>query len=336
MLLSTSSFKHRRGAYWLLTGALALGCALALVMAAEAGWRLRGHTPSVIDSTQLWSLHRSRAQGDKALVFLGASRTQFGIHLPTVAALLPEATPVMLAINGRYPLASLQHLAEDEQFTGTVLLDVDSRGMALYNRWMQQTYADYYDSRWSPNWYVHRHLLTAWQSHMTVARGPLAVVPTLTRWLGNQSAPRPSHVWLEANRSGIIDFTRVNPVDLANHFAVGLEQDIANNPPPPPVQWLADLAPVADWVYQIEARGGQVIFYEPPVSGRQREYAEAAYPREEYWQRFVDHYEFSGLNYQDAPKLLEFELSDESHVSGNQRPAYTRVLIETLQQRGLL
>ena len=336
MLLSTSSFKHRSAAYWLLAGILALGLALALVIASEAWWRQQGHNPSVIDSAQLWSLHRDRVEGDDALVFLGASRTQFGIHLPTVATLLPDARPVMLAVNGRYPLAALKHLAEDESFAGTVLLDVDSRGMALYNRWMQEPYTDYYDTRWSPNWHLHRLLLTPWQARMTVARGPLGAVPTLSRWLGGLPPQHPSHVWLEANRTGTIDFTRVNPVDLANHFAVGLEKDIANNPPPSPEQWLAELAPVVRWVERIEARGGEVIFYEPPVSGRQRQLAEKAYPRADYWQRFIDHYTLTGLNYQDEPALLAFELPDESHVSGNQRPAYTRTLIEILQRRGLL
>lgn len=336
MLLSTSSFKHRGITYWLLAGVLALGLALALVAAAEAWWRHQGHSPSVIDSAQLWSLHRDRVGGDNTLVFLGASRTQFGIHLPTVSMLLPDTTPVMLAVNGRYPLAALQHLAKDEQFAGTVLLDVDSRGMALYNRWMQEPYTEYYDTRWSPNWHLHRVLLTPWQARMTVARGPLGAVPAFTRWLGDQPPRRPSHVWLAANRTGTIDFTRVNPTDLANHFAVGLEKDIANNPPPPPAQWLAELATVAKWVERIEARGGRVIVFEPPVSGRQRQLAEAAYPHEDYWQRFIDHYGLTGLNYRDEPALLAFDLPDESHVSGDQRPAYTRTLVEILQRRGLL
>lgn len=336
MLLSTSSFKQRGRRYWLATGITAAMLAVALVAAVEYYWRGQGHVPTVIDSAQLWSLHRSRANADNALVFLGASRTQFGIHLPTVKQQLPQTTPVMLAANGRYPLAALKHLAEDENFTGTVLLDVDARGMALYNRWAQSEYTDYYNLRWSPNWHLHRALLNRWQQQLAVARPTLGIVPTITRRLGGQPPPHQSYTVLESNRTGTIDFNRVNVNDLANHFARGLENDLTNNPPPSPGQWLADLAPVAEWAKAIKARGGKVIFYEPPVSGRQRSLADAAYPREDYWQRFIDHYQLTGLHYQDEPALLAFDLPDESHVSGATRPAYTRALIDILQRRELL
>ncbi|HEY7885786.1 MAG TPA: hypothetical protein VIC08_12655 [Cellvibrionaceae bacterium] len=336
MLLSTSSFNRRGQRYWLATGVTAVVLAVVLVAAAERYWRSQGHLPSVIDSAQLWSLHRSRANADEALVFLGASRTQFGIHLPTVQQQLPKVTPVMLAANGRYPLAALKHLAEDGNFNGTVLLDVDARGMALYNRWAQQEYTDYYTLRWSPNWHLHRQLLNSWQQQMAVARPTLGIVPTITRRLGELPAPHRSYTVLESNRTGTIDFNRVNVNDLANHFAVGLENDLTNNPPPSPEQWLAELAPAAQWAKTIAARGGKVIFYEPPVSGRQRSMADAAYPREDYWQRFIDHYQLTGLNYQDEPALLAFDFPDESHVSGDRRPAYTRALIKILQRRGLL
>lgn len=336
MLLSTSSFKQLSAVYWLIAAGTAVLIAGGLVSGAEHYWRAKGYLPGIIDSSQLWSISRQQAGASNTLAFLGASRTQFGVKIDTVRQLLPDAQPVMLAINGQYPLATLNSLAEDDSFTGVALVDVDGRGMALYNRWAQQAYNEYYHHRWTPNWHYHRRLLNHWQAHMAIGYPRLSAAQTIVRALEDKGLPFNPYTRLQANRSGYIDFSRIDPQRLADSFARGLQKDIDNNPPPSPAQWLAELAPVAEWAKTIEARGGKVIFYEPPVSGRQRSLADAAYPREDYWQRFIDHYQLTGLHYQDEPALLAFDLPDESHVSGDTRPAYTRALIDILQRRELL
>lgn len=334
MLLSTSSFNQRGPLYWTIAAISAAAVAILLVAMAEIYWRHQGHQPLVIDSALLWSVHRGRARADNALAFVGASRTQFGIHLPTVRELLPEYQPFMLAVNGRYPLATLRHLAEDRRFTGTVLLDVDGRGLMAANHEAQANYTDFFDNRWSANWYVHRQLLTPWQMRMAVAQAQLGVVPSAARLISHADPPHRPYTRLNPDRSGKIDFSLIDPSLLADHFATGLVQDIAENPPPPPAQWLKDLEKAAEWISAIEARGGKVIVYEPPVSGRQRSLAEEAYPRMDFWQAFINHHQLRGLNYQDEPALLAFDLPDESHVSGESRPAYTRSLIDILLREG--
>lgn len=336
MLLSTSSFEKRGGKYWLVAGTIFLLLTILIISGIECYWRRLGYEPSILDSAQLWSLHRAKANKNNSLVFLGASRTQFGIDLNTVRNLLPEHQPVMLATNARYPLATLSHLADDRNFSGIVLLDIDARGMMISNRWMQKEYSDYYDTHWNPNWHVHRSLLNLWQANMAVAHTALGIIPTLKRTIDRQPPPFKIYTTLAADRTGFIDFTRINPKDLADSFARGLERNLANDPPPPADIWLEDLQEVYQWVQAIEQRGGKVIFYEPPVSGRQRSMNETAYPRALYWQAFMDTYGLSSVNYQDEPTLIAFDLPDESHIGADMRSEYTKALIDILKRRGLI
>ena len=77
-----------------------------------------GHLPSVIDSSQLWAQERSRTNGSDAVVFIGASRTLYGVDLQTVRKSIPGSRPVMLALNGAYPMATLKALADTQGLTG--------------------------------------------------------------------------------------------------------------------------------------------------------------------------------------------------------------------------
>lgn len=181
---------------------------LVSLTAVERYWRRHGFTPGVIDSMQLWSLQRDQARraAPRPLVFLGASRTLFGIDLPTVRAMLPGWQPVMLALNGRYPLAALRDLADDDAFRGTVVLDIDSRGLARYNHAAQAEYVDYYHGQWSPSWRWHRQFLNHWQGALAIGNPDLAIVRALQRRAAGQRRPElPTHT-TAPDRDSQLDF----------------------------------------------------------------------------------------------------------------------------------
>ena len=69
---------------WLSAGLLALIVWAVGAIAYERHLRSEGHLPTVIDTPQLWAQERSRVFGDEAIVFIGASRTLYGIDLDTV------------------------------------------------------------------------------------------------------------------------------------------------------------------------------------------------------------------------------------------------------------
>jgi hypothetical protein len=322
---------------WLGAGLLALIVWAAGVIAYERQLRSVGHLPTVMDTPQLWAQERSRVYGDQALVFIGASRTLYGIDLDTVEGMVPRSNAVMLALNGRYPLATLQALAEDVDFTGTLLVDVDARGLTEYNWGAQSESNRYFADDWTPSWSTHRRLLSPLQSHWVSLNSRLGWLPMSKFWLEMAPPPFLAHDALSARREGYLDLDRVDAAGLARMFKADLERELEKHPPPPAEAWLKMLAPVSDWVRRIEARGGRVVFFVPPVSGYQAALIEAAYPRARYWQRFIDQYQLRGWHYLDDEGLLdEITLPDDSHVDAAQKAAYTQRLLANLQREGLL
>ncbi len=322
---------------WLGAGFLALLVWAVGVMAYERYLRSTGHLPTVVDTHQLWAQQRSRVYDDQALVFIGASRTLYGIDLDTVEAMVPQSDAVMLALNGRYPLATLQALAEDADFAGTLLVDVDARGLTRYNWDAQAESNRYFADEWTPSWSVHRWLLSPLQRHWVLLNSRLGWLPMSKSGLKIAPTPFVAHDSLSARREGYLDFARVDAARLAQVFTADLERELEKHPPPPAGAWLNKLAPVKDWVSRIEARGGRVIFFVPPVSGYQSTLVDAAYPRGLYWRRFIDEYQLRGWHFLDDDGLLsEIHLPDDSHVDASQKGAYTQWLLGNLLREGLL
>ena len=121
---------HDAGRRWLGTWLLAIVLAVAACGFVEAHWRALGYRPNILDSRQLWAQQRERVDRGRGitLALLGASRTEFGIDPKRLRERLPKYRPVMLAVDAHYPLATLRDLAEDENFRGVVLCDLDAVG----------------------------------------------------------------------------------------------------------------------------------------------------------------------------------------------------------------
>ena len=330
---SSNSTEARRGwSAMLLAGFIWLSG----LMLFDGYLRDLGHLPSVIDSSQLWAQERSRTNGSDAVVFIGASRTLYGVDLQTVREAMPDSKPVMLALNGAYPIATLEALADDSAFNGTLLVDVDARGLSESNWTAQSAKNHYFEHDWTPNWAVHRRLLNELQRHWVFLTPRLGLFPLLKSAITDAPAPFLAHDTLSARREGFLNFDRVSASGLSEMFRVGLVEDLAQHPPPSEEHWLRALAPVKTWVQQIEARGGRVIFFVPPVSGHQAALAEAAYPFARYWQRFITEYDLRGWHYLESDVFKTLELPDNSHVDARQKAEYTRLLLVELKGRGLL
>ena len=337
MRSSTSSSSSPRYWAWVcLFGALV---AVSLCASVEIYWRSHGYEPGIIDSKLLWAEQRDRVytRGSRTpLVILGASRIEFGIDLQVLRNALPRYRPVMLAINGHYPLATLRDLAEDEKFNGIVLCDIDARGLSETYRDMQQPYVDYYHQRWTPSWRVHRRALSIWQGEAVIANPDFGLLRTILRWSDGSADPWKSYVQFHRDRSADVDFRQVDTAAATKLFADGFKRRLQQDPTPSPEHWLAGLADVRSWVEQIQARGGEVIFYDTPTSGKLREYANSGYPKSLYWDRFAAMIHAPTLSYTDVPALEGAPLADGSHLDFRDKPDYTRALVDALVDRGWL
>ncbi len=323
---------------WLITITGALALLLVLLWQYQAYWRNQGYRSQIQDTQQNWALQRLRASliGHRALVFAGASRTLYGIDLPSVQQQLPSWRPVMLAVNGHYSYALLEDLANDPLFRGVLILDIDARGLARNNHAALHPYLETYHREFSPSRAVHQYLVRYLQHRLIFMDRKFGWVSATGRLLQNAAPPAQDNTSIDIHRNARLDLAQANGPGLAAWFHEAVEDDLHANPPSPASQWLADLSAVPGWVDAIRRRGGDVIFYVPPVRGMQAELAERYFPRKAYWNAFIEAYGLKGLDAEDIPAASQFDLPDESHIDYRDKPAYTRVLLQALLQRGLL
>ncbi len=329
---------------WLLTLIIAaLGCAL-LCGFAETYRRNQGHTPSVRDDLDLWALERARvdAAGDQAIAILGTSRVLYGLDPTVLAVALPGKVPVMLAVNGAYPLAALADLAADPRFTGTAFVDIDARGLARYYRDMQAPQVHHFAQGFAgfgtgPSAALQRRLLSQWQIKMVIADSDFGLIASLTRKFFAAPAPQPRHATLAPNRAGFLDFQTpgINIAAMADNFAAGVHSDYIGHPPPPISQWLADLQDVAHDLAAIRARGGKVVFFCSPTSGAHLAADEQGYPRKIYWDRFASEIAVANgakaIYAADVPALAAVLLPDSSHIDRRDRAAFSNAVAQLLR-----
>ena len=329
-------------ARWLLTWTLATAITVGGWLAFETYWRGQGYAPTVMDSMDLWSLNRARAvkaAPPLRVALLGASRIQYGL---SPAAFRDEARamgvnvdPIMLAVNGHYPMASLRDVSEDEGFVGVALIGIDSRGMAR-NVWdMQATHVQHYHHDWSPSREVHRRLLSLVQAYAIAARPDFAVVTLAKRKFNDQGPPYKEYVTFERDRSGGTDYRKSNIADIRTARIADLKNYYLANPSPTPDRWLAEMREAVRWVEKTNARGGKVVFYREPVSGEHIELDEAYFPRPLYWDKLVAIMPALMLDFRDYPEL-NIDTPDTSHIDIKDIDRHTRAMVRLLKLKGVL
>jgi hypothetical protein len=323
---------------WLLVWSLATVLTVGGWLAFEQYWRGQNYIPTVMDSVDLWSLHRARVTKSAPplrVALLGASRIQYGLSPAVFRDEARGTDPVMLAVNGRYPLAALRDLAEDPDFRGMAIVGVDSRGMDRRVREMQARYVQHYHHDWSPAREAHRRLLTRVQQHAIAARPDFSFMTLIKRVLDGYGPPYREYVTFERDRSGGTDYSRSNIAAIRAARVADLAAYYRANVPPSPDDWLDGMRDVVRWVEAINARGGKVVIYREPVSGEHLALDEASFPRAQYWDRLVPVMPAAMIDFRDYPELA-IETPDTSHIDIRDIERHTRGLVRVLKRRGVL
>lgn len=301
-------------------------------------WIAQGYTPSIVDSKSLWADQRDKVYSSKKkpLVFIGASRTLFGIDLPYVREYLPDYDPVMLALNGKYPLATLKDLALDKDFSGVVVVDIDSHGLLAVHNDMQQDYVDYYHSSWSPSWRLHRFFLNKWQESTVLGDPAVSLVAVTKRWLLGQELPRQPNFTTAADRNSGLLLSDADGEVLKNVFVNILREDLERKFVDDVDEWASNLEKLKLWIDMIQTRGGKVVFYTPPVTGELQQLYDEMYPKERYWNELMAKLPVKALQAVEIPGIEEVVLPDGSHMNASSKRAYSGLLIHMLLDKGVL
>lgn len=138
------------------TGLLAALIALILMVAWNAWVRSEGVTSSYRNSDGQWAEQRRRISdgaGD-GWVFTGSSRVLFNMQL-SVWEGLDGRRPLQLALEGTSPVAVLEGLADDEDFTGKVIVGI-APGLFFSGYQYRRQALEYYEKESPTQWFGNK------------------------------------------------------------------------------------------------------------------------------------------------------------------------------------
>jgi hypothetical protein len=299
------------------------------------GWelfvRVRGLSDTAVsDTAELWVRQRERASalGDDAIILVGASRMQMGIDL-LVMQQFTAGTPVQLAMSASPFLPVLEHLANDDSITGTVIVSFTARDVSRYTqetrsvRWLV-AYDDYQAGRMNVFYQPLEDRLRNFVNSILVSFENNARPQQLI--FGNTTR---NYVRTLPDRSHQADYSKVDReaayerrVELVRGSVEVALQEIPNLD--------IRIRELESLVKRIAERGGRVIFVRLPSSGRIREIEDARYPRTIYWDSIAAQTSVRTIHYADYPQLSKFDFPDGVHIDVRDQAAYTAELSKLL------
>lgn len=327
MVLSTSS---SRG--WLISWIVFFAVTGGGLFYYEQELRGRGFLPSVDLNEDLWSWHRMRVsgKGQDALVLLGASRLLLDTSMPELESRFPGRSVHMLGLNGKYPLSTLESLANDDGFTGTVVVSLNAQALEPFYWDLQQPYVDHYEQNFS--WYL---ALDAWlksiyQSQFVFADSGLSW-PNIARFYdANKRFKDPGYTTRALDLSIRGDFELTDAETLSTHFYNEKLKDYEDNPPTPLESWLPQIEKVNELSRRIIDRGGNVVLVRLPTSEGHWALDDEYYPKNEYWDSLAERSYAPAIHFLDVEGLSAYDLPDTSHLDFRNRQAFTATLFDAL------
>ncbi len=304
---------------------------MVLVTLSSYEWWLKfnSYTPSIESNKDLWSYYRAQVQNNpNALVILGASRAQLGLHIETIQNAYPDKEVVELTINGQAPMATLQSLADDQTFNGQVWLSIVAQSLEPIYWDMQAANNDFFNNKSS----LYRRFdayVTAWiRSKFRFFSPELSLRKIIEGWFGAGVFPRPFYVvgHLDLSKSG--DYSKVDTQVLRRHFVEQKRQNYVDQPPMSVEIWRRQVNKMMRYVNQIRSRGGDVILIRMPTDHGHWALDEQAYPKELYWDLISQQNDIQTIHFKDWPALSHFNLPDSSHLDQKDAMVYTQNLLK--------
>lgn len=340
---------------WLLSLGTALMLGILTVVGLEMWLASRGFEPTIVDTPALWAAQRARVDrlGDRALVLVGASRMQLDVDLDTLRDLSGKE-PVQLAVDGSSFVPVLADLAEDENVTGTILVDYQDHVVGDFDR---KDGATAYVAEWqherrrgtTTDFATVEALLTAFVRHhlRSFADGASPFDSLMRRALDADATPQ--YLVTLPDRQRLADYSRVAMPQF--YFARVMRNAGIQSAPVAPdwktlnmmltkqfdaltpavmPEFAANSERIASMVNRIQSRGGHVIFMVFPRSGLVRMTDDRRFPRQVYWQTFIDTVRAPSLHYADVPAMSVLVCPDGSHLDRRDRVAFTRDLVHAM------
>jgi hypothetical protein len=327
-------------------GRILLGAVLlfvSLIGAWEAYWRAYGVRPSIGNGYGLWAMQRRRIDAGEgnATVLAGASRLYFDIQLP-VWERLEGRRPIQLSFEGTSPLATLEDLAADPNFTGRVLIGVAPD--IFFSGFQFRAGAIRYARKESPSQRIGQWLSMRLIEPFFAFDDPDYALQTV---LARQAWPaRPGRQWsvsvrklseTEADRNTYL-WSKVSTDLEYRALARSIwHRDLQPSPDEPSPQEALktekeQIERAAKVVARLRARGVKVLFVRMPSGGEYLAYENRHFPRARTWGALLAATGTPGIHFEDYPALQGYYLPEWSHMTRAEGERFTAQVYGIIQR----
>jgi hypothetical protein len=311
----------------------------------EMHLRNRGNKISYDDNEALWAHNRAMVYepSDESTVFIGSSRVKFDLDIPTWQNITGNHA-IQLANVGSDPVPYLVDLADDNNFKGTLVVDV-TEGLFF--------------SDFSPKDVATEKKISYFKKITPTQRFSFRVNHVLEsqfvfldqeRYSSNSMldelpiTPRPGVFLfpLFPDDFGKVDFNRqsyMTPKFVADTSMKNKVKGIwicLGRVMAAPTSSAGKLDSLFNEIKvatdKIKSRGGQVLFLRTPSSGPMLENEKKGYPRAKYWDRLLAVTGCPGIYYADYPSISNFVCPEWSHLKPDDAVIFTKELIKILKK----
>ena len=325
---------------------LAIAITLVVMTWWEVYLRSRKYPISFDENNALFANNRAMVYEPKnsATVFIGSSRIKFDLDIKTWESITGNHA-IQLANTGSDPKPYLNDLANDNNFTGKLVIDVTEglffdpgppdreaiEKIAYYhkitptqrfsfqvNRVLESSFVFLEEHNFSFNALLDK---SGFPKRPTVFSFPIFPVGFTCNTFDRQCFMTPEFVK---------DTAQQNQMKAVWAFFGSLP-----GPPPASGKLLDSIFNIVKInIDKIKKRGGDVIFVRTPSSGPVLEEEHKYFPRKIYWDQLLKSTGCKGIYFSDFPAISNFSCPESSHLSPADAIVYTKNLIKYLEEAG--
>ena len=324
-------------------GILALVLVIVTMLCWELYLRNLGYKVAYNDDEALWMKNRAEVYGpaSSTTVFIGSSRIKFDLDQPTWRAETGE-NPVQLALHGSCPRLALDNLAEDEKFTGKLIIDVTE---GLFFRPGDEERMDkrvkYYKNATPAN-RISDKLGFALESQLLFLDKERFAIDAFLKDLRIPSRKGVRDLPIFPRKFSDVNFDRQEIMTDEFVKDTSIQRKVTNiwtmfgalsGAPGIGGDTLQKIfTEVQTAVARIKARGGQVIFVRTPSSGGYWDHEPISFPRERYYDHLLTITGCQGIHFKDVPEMAGLICPEWSHLKPSDCVVYTKALINELRK----
>ena len=303
----------------------------------EYALRDAGLGPKYIDNRALWTdtRHRLISEGADGVALLGASRHQRAIDVTAMSEALGRRV-YQLSVEGTSALPTLENLAADPRFRGTVIYSVAPA--FSFNRRLSKLDGGN-QSKWVRFYSDQSRVRRAEQRLRLLLQGTLAIRSpdaTLARVIDSVRdggrLPGPDHMTVYGDRSVHVDYARQpGRPDRAGIVDLYLQ----NTEPYSEAEFQTVVNYFATLVRLLRQKGCDVFVVRLPSDAQVRALERRMFPEAEFWGALKRQTDATFVHFEDYPELTGYLSMDGSHIDSDRNVEFTDVLSEVLQANGL-